>query len=361
MLVEQVRELPARDRLLYWIKERHNVFLRRRAGLPRPWTDDHILQTVFFTNPYRENDKVTSWFRENVRDPMRDRQEVLMAVVIFRWFNWPDTAEVLMGGPTCKMTPSNLLINWHPKRALKRLEPIQQTGGKVFTGAYMIKSPPRQKKLQAVVQCITNVWEDRHSLYQDITRGGDIAGVHKGRKVGAPTQGGNITTKHRRVVTSQGGNIVGRVTLPSGNIASHRATADDYPSPTLEYACKRLQRYYCLGGFTAYEMVTDLRHTHVLENASDIMTWSNPGPGAIRGLLRLLDRPFRKGKNNCCIHPPKDYQEQTTKLLRLFDRKLSRMPKFEMREVEHCLCEWDKYERILWGDGKPKRHYDGCG
>jgi hypothetical protein len=44
-----------------------------------------------------------------------------------------------------------------------------------------------------------------------------------------------------------------------------------------------------LGPFLAYEIVTDLRFTALLENAPDIMTWANPGPGAKRGITRLLD------------------------------------------------------------------------
>jgi hypothetical protein len=33
------------------------------------------------------------------------------------------------------------------------------------------------------------------------------------------------------------------------------------------------------------------------------------------------------------------------------------MPPFEMREVEHSLCESDKYVRPLLGDEKSKRKY----
>jgi hypothetical protein len=33
--------------------------------------------------------------------------------------------------------------------------------------------------------------------------------------------------------------------------------------------------------------------------------------------------------------------------------------KFEMREVEHNLCEVDKYVRLLMGDGRSKRRYNG--
>ena len=42
------------------------------------------------------------------------------------------------------------------------------------------------------------------------------------------------------------------------------------------------------GGFHSYEIVTDLRHTYLLENASDINLWANIGPGCRRGLARII-------------------------------------------------------------------------
>jgi hypothetical protein len=36
-------------------------------------------------------------------------------------------------------------------------------------------------------------------------------------------------------------------------------------------------------------------------------------------------------------------------------------PHWEMREVEHTLCEFDKYERARLGEGRPKQLYDGWG
>ena len=35
-------------------------------------------------------------------------------------------------------------------------------------------------------------------------------------------------------------------------------------------------------------------------------------------------------------------------------------PPFELREIEHSLCEFDKYERIRLGQGRPKQKYKGC-
>ena len=33
------------------------------------------------------------------------------------------------------------------------------------------------------------------------------------------------------------------------------------------------------------------------------------------------------------------------------------LPRLEMREIEHCLCEFDKYERVRLGEGRPRSKY----
>ena len=43
MKIKEVKRLKPVDRLIYWIRERHNIYLRRKAGKPKPWTDDEIL------------------------------------------------------------------------------------------------------------------------------------------------------------------------------------------------------------------------------------------------------------------------------------------------------------------------------
>ena len=75
------------DTFVYWIKERHKVHKKRLKGLEPPWSEDAVMNGVFFTNPYRENDKATIWFRENVRDPLRDVDSVIFATILFRRIN----------------------------------------------------------------------------------------------------------------------------------------------------------------------------------------------------------------------------------------------------------------------------------
>ena len=36
-------------------------------------------------------------------------------------------------------------------------------------------------------------------------------------------------------------------------------------------------------------------------------------------------------------------------------------PAWEMREVEHTLCEFDKFERVRLGEGAPRQRYAGQG
>ena len=112
--------------------------------------------------------------------------------------------------------------------------------------------------------------------------------------------------------------------------------------------------YAGFSGFMAYEVVTDLRHSKYLENADDIMTWANAGPGAKRGLNRIYGRPLDQ--------TIKGFQltEEMELLLNFSDQEgiLEKyVPNLEMREIEHCLCEFDKYERVRLGQGRPRSKY----
>lgn len=312
MFIDDVKRLSPAARFWYWCRERHQVYLRRCRGKPKPWTDDEVMRTVFFTNPYRENDKVTRWFREYIRGPLADDPRVLFATVAFRWFNLPATALVLMdvspGGEPDWDAPGNLLTNWDPEAALYRLGRRRADGDTIFTGAFIINSPPGEPKLEAIVRRVNNVWRHRQ----------DFENMY----------------------------------------ALHQVYAD--PPISMQSVHAHLREFDGMGGFMAYEVVCDLRYTYMLRYATDRMTWCNPGPGCIRGLYRLAGETWPgKGDNAHSPPLPKDWTERMTGLLAESRRRLGPMPPFEMREVEHSLCEWDKYERVLWNDGKPKRHYNG--
>lgn len=112
-----------------------------------------------------------------------------------------------------------------------------------------------------------------------------------------------------------------------------------------------------IGDFLSYEIVSDLRHTKYLRDAPDIMTWANAGPGALRGLTRLWGYQPKTRQISGYSFPKKNALEAMQNLLAKSqeDRfKLHGSP-WEMREVEHWLCEFDKYERIRLGQGVLER------
>lgn len=119
---------------------------------------------------------------------------------------------------------------------------------------------------------------------------------------------------------------------------------------SIQQATKDLTAIYGLGPFLAYEITTDLRWTPILNQAEDILTWANAGPGCARGLSRLYDVTdawrWNRGRE--------EHQIEMNAVMQYL-LALSRDPEnwptewepWEMREVEMWACEYDKYCRGL--------------
>lgn len=108
-----------------------------------------------------------------------------------------------------------------------------------------------------------------------------------------------------------------------------------------------------IGGFLSYEIVSDLRYTELLADATDAFTWAHAGPGAQRGLNRLSNGTRRLTGGKQLKQPEMNAEMQT--LLPLVQGVIG--PEAEMRDVEHCLCEYDKWARAFFGEGLPKQMY----
>jgi len=373
-------------RFIYWMMERHRIHLKRQAGLPKPWTTDKVLQSYFFTNPFRENDKTTAWYRENIRIPYTtpphynpsppnkfpsapslSLSRVLFATIAFRWFNFIPTGQLLLGRALSNLSSSpkdikafaanrnNLLYHWDMIRAINRLTIHQQYGHKIFTGAYIIKSPDRRNIPFTLGYTDGPVGEQRlHFPDNRIVPKRSSKGVYD--KIEAICWAVNNVWLDLTALTNWFTNT----------------------QRSLEEAHQKLCCYPYLGDFMAYEIVSDLRFTPLLDQAPDINTWANMGPGATRGLRRLRGLPAEGPL-------PRNYKEL---MLQLWDRAkldfrvmagppipsvsspkeprsswiksgLYPYPNIEMREIEHSLCEFDKYERARLQDGQLKRLYQG--
>lgn len=129
---------------------------------------------------------------------------------------------------------------------------------------------------------------------------------------------------------------------------------------TLEHAWSTLTLAPYLGDFMAYEVVSDLRWVRHWKSAPDINTWANPGPGAARGLGWIYhDDPGRYDR-----HRERDRAEMLDKMRELLELSRqehmwpSHWTPWEMREVEHWLCEYDKWCRGHYLGQALKRRYE---
>ena len=286
--------MSPRQRLLKFMLERHQIYLRRAAGEPKPWTDDAVLQQYRFCNVYRELDTVTIWIRKNIREPYAAHPSLWFMLCVARQINLPETLAELMAE---KAFPDR---TWDPARARKIMLARQARGDKVYTSAYMLNAHgrgPNDPSDKAFFTChlvLDSVWRAREKI---------------------------------------------------------RPVFEGTSAQEAHYA---LLPYHGWGGFTAYEVVSDARHTRYGERWRDVESaWAHAGPGAIRGLNRIAGREVRGRLETTAA------LIEMQGLLDWLQVRWPYKPGLEMREVEHSLCEFDKYMRAKLGEGRPKALYPG--
>lgn len=268
---------------------------------PGRWTNDKVFQTWRFCNTFREDDKTTVWFRQNIRGLLQRRMDdVLFATIAFRWFNRIETAEKilddLVGGPA----------NWDSARVREKLKDASP----VVTGAYIIKTPNGMNKLDGVLWCIDQIKDACDSS--------------------------------------------------KGHGFTYGALANGIEELKMEDLWRTLTEYPYLGDFMAYQIVSDLRHTVWLKDAPDAYTWASPGPGSTRGLGWLeAGDPDRFKRTN-----KQDWAKMISNMQELvflsqretnWPTSLHGWPQWEMQTVQHWLCEFDKYTRASKGQDQKRR------
>jgi hypothetical protein len=127
---------------------------------------------------------------------------------------------------------------------------------------------------------------------------------------------------------------------------------------TMQGCTKILLAYPMQGPFTSYEVICDMRYQKgMLWNAPDRKKWANLGPGARRGINRIVTG---NSKKNAFFgaHSADRYVEFMQEMLKTSPKYRGKhVPSLEMREIEHSLCEFDKYVRVLNGEGRPRAKY----
>jgi hypothetical protein len=278
---------------VYWCREREAILRRKKAGEPRPWTDDEILNRYRFCNLHREDDRVTRWIARHTREPYADSPNLWFMLALARHINWPPTLQEIMDRG---LWPAR---DYYASAIVNTLRDRHARAEKVFTSAYMLnnRSVPRGvDKAQCVAgSVLASLWEKRESINYYLS-------------------------------------------------PQLKSKAD----PTIQGTHERLCKINGIGQFMAYQICVDMRWTRYLCDAPDINTWAAAGPGTIQGLNYLNDRPAQFNLRQSQALP---------ELLELRSALIKEGIELDLSDVTNVCCEVSKYIRTQLGQGRPRQEY----
>jgi hypothetical protein len=298
------------ETLVYWCRERENIRLKKLAGEPGPWTDDEILQTYRFCNVWRREDRVSKWLCENVLTEANidyDLRSFLMFSAWCRFVNWPPTIQAAMEEG---FYPKKR-IDW--KKLGRFTDNLGRLGQKVWTGAYMIRAPKK-------------------------------AGMWKGKFVSEVV----IGTNFKKVLPA----LVKQIKPQPGGQASYYSVWE---------TLRTINGY---GSFYAGQIAGDWTYTPLLDEAKDLTTFAPLGPGSVRGFNRLMGiTPITKRPSwDLWLEKLAEWRALIVDELTMREAIRGMQPpdtyeKLSALDVQNCLCETDKYLRVLSGEGRPRAKY----
>lgn len=271
--------------LVAFMEARHDIYLRRAAGQPKPWTDDAVLRNYRFCNVYRELDSVSVWIRENIMEPYAHHPHLWFALAVARQINWPETLGELLEEKALLPTLNG---RWDPMKTRKVMLARQARGEKVYTGAYMLTAmgraanDPPDKPHYTCVRVLLPVWQGRSEVQEALQ-------------------------------TAQ---------------------------PSLEGFHAALLPHKGWGSFVAAQVVADVKHTRQLKDAVDWWTWAASGPGSRRGLNLIVGRePEAPWREADWLRALQFLREEVNSLW------TSKHEPLCAQNMQNCLCEFFKYKR----------------
>jgi hypothetical protein len=283
-----------------FINERESIRLRKEAGDFFPWTDDPILRAYKFTNVHRHHDRTSKELRERFYERYYndDRRSILMNCALFRYFGTWEFADAI-GWQDYDKFDFQGVIDIADQRFRDDL--------RVFTGAYVITNQGISAPKQEVV--VNYFLKDLHKMTPRLL------------EIAQRTQKWQKVSDEMRNINGFGGT-----------------------------------------GFMTKEILLDTTYTGFWERKDqspegsfsfpmDWKTWTPIGPGARRGAARVLGddsaTPISEGKSLWVI------QELLYWVPILWKHNSELVP----TDIQFQLCEFDKYERVRLGQGKPRSRY----
>lgn len=267
----------------YWrfAGERQAIFFRRLRGFAPPWSADPIFRDHKFTNAYRASDRVSQFLiRHVIYEGDQEPEELFFRIILFKLFNKIETWRLLSEGV------GPISFRDYEKSAYDRvLTSALQKGTRIYSAAYIMPSGSR--------------------AFRD-------------------------TYKHRAHLHLLDRMMEDEVALRLADLRSMRD------------AFRLLRSYPLMGDFLAYQYVTDLNYSPLL-NFSE-MDFVVAGPGARSGIAKCF--PSTGGCSDADVirivadAQEEEFQKRGVDFRSLWGRSL------QLVDCQNLFCEVDKYARL---------------
>lgn len=268
---------------LYWYfaNERQNIFIKKLNGDTPPWTNDPILKTYKFCNSYRVNDRVSQYLLKNViyNGKTYKDEDMLFRIILFKLFNKELTWELLL-----KEFKDITLSTFDMKEYSKVLTNAINNNIKIYNDAY--------------ISCATKAF--------------------------------GYDRKHDN-----------HLALLNKMFIIDKVQDKILKCTNMEQAFKIIKSYSLIGNFMAYQLITDINYSNIVDWKEDEFTVA--GPGSLRGIRKCF---IDKGNlsNEDIIRYMYNHQEEEFKRLNLNFKTIGNR-KLQLIDIQNIFCELDKYCR----------------
>ena len=268
---------------LYWYfaNERQNIFIKKLNGDTPPWTNDPILKTYKFCNSYRVNDRVSQYLLKNViyNGKTYKDEDMLFRIILFKLFNKESTWELLL-----KEFKDITLSTFDMKEYSKVLTNAINNNIKIYNDAY--------------ISCATKAF--------------------------------GYDRKHDN-----------HLALLNKMFIIDKVQDKILKCTNMEQAFKIIKSYSLIGNFMAYQLITDINYSNIVDWKEDEFTVA--GPGSLRGIKKCF---IDKGNlsNEDIIRYMYNHQEEEFKRLNLNFKTIGNR-KLQLIDIQNIFCELDKYCR----------------
>ena len=123
-------------------------------------------------------------------------------------------------------------------------------------------------------------------------------------------------------------------------------------SGSIKHTTNALATSFGIQTFIAGQVSSDLTYIRgQLDNAIDLYSWAPMGPGSQRGLNRLHERKLLKTITE------KQFNQELIEARDVIIKSNDKFKDLTLHDVQYVFCEFDKYQRVKTGEGKPRQNY----